>query len=441
MLLRADLFSSAAEYQRRARIIDMRSSAKVLSVAMLALNLSAQTLNPPVAPIARHMEVRHGATVNDNYFWLREKSNPKVRQYLEAENAYTEAMTKNLQPFSDALYKEMLSHIKQTDLTVPVRRGSNFYYSRTEEGKQYPIQCRRKGSMEAPEEILLDPNELAKTQKFVGVGAFVVSDDQNMLAYTTDYTGFRQFSLRVKDLRTGETLPDTTERVTSVAWAADNKTLFLTTEDARHQALEQGSGVTRSAPPASILYMKRRMNSTTSVSPKRATSNTSFLAIESTDTTEYRYVRADHPADGFAVLLPREKKHRYYPDHREGMFYIRSNKGAKNFQIVTAPAADPAPEELEGLHPPSGGRAHRGYRSVPRFCSGRRAIAGCQHPPHSRLPKGFVDAHRVSGADLLRDPRCHARLRLEDLSLQLPEFCYAAKRLRLRYRGLASRSF
>ena len=187
---------------------------------------------PPAAPRVEHREVRHGATVIDDYFWLREKSNPKVTQYLEAENAYTAAMTKDLQPFSDALYQEMLGRIKQTDLSVPTPHRGYLYYSRTEEGKQYPIQCRRKGTMEAPEEVLLDLNELGKDKKFVGLGAFVVSDDQNLLAYTIDYTGFRQYALRVKDLRTGETLPDTTERVTSLAWAADNKTLFLVTEDA-----------------------------------------------------------------------------------------------------------------------------------------------------------------------------------------------------------------
>ena len=117
---------------------------------------------PPVAPTVDHREDRHGATVIDNYYWLREKSNPKVVAYLDAENAYTKAMTADLAPFQDALYKEMLARIKQTDLSVPVRRGDYLYYSRTEEGKQYPIQCRRKGSMEAPEEILLDLNELAK---------------------------------------------------------------------------------------------------------------------------------------------------------------------------------------------------------------------------------------------------------------------------------------
>src|SRR5271165_753012 len=156
---------------------------------------AAQT--PPTAPRVDHRELRHGATVIDDYFWLREKSNPKVTEYLEAENAYTAAMTRDLEPFAGALYKEMLGRIKQTDLSVPTPRSGYLYYSRTEEGKQYPIQCRRKGTMEAPEEMLLDLNELGKGKKFVGLGAFEVSDDQNLMAYTVDYTGFRQYSLQV----------------------------------------------------------------------------------------------------------------------------------------------------------------------------------------------------------------------------------------------------
>src|SRR4029077_10557895 len=151
---------------------------------LIALGLLSTVLlsgqAPPTAPKQEHREVRHGATVIDDYFWLREKSNPKVTQYLEAENAYTAAMTKDLQPFSDALYKEMLGRIKQTDLSVPTPRRGYLYYSRTEEGKQYPIQCRRKGTMDAPEEVLLDLNELGKDKKFVSLGAFVVSDDQNL---------------------------------------------------------------------------------------------------------------------------------------------------------------------------------------------------------------------------------------------------------------------
>jgi oligopeptidase B len=153
--------------------------------------VAAQAPQPPVAPVIEHHETRHGTTVADNYFWLREKSNPEAIKYLEAENAYTAVMTASLKPFEDALYTEMLSHIKQTDLTVPVRRGEYFYYSRTEEGKQYPIRCRKRGSLDGKEEVLLDLNELGQGKKFAGLGAFELSDDQNLLAtrLTTSVTG------------------------------------------------------------------------------------------------------------------------------------------------------------------------------------------------------------------------------------------------------------
>jgi oligopeptidase B len=319
----------------------MRTS---ISLFVLVSSLTAQTPapTPPVAPTHDHRELRHGSTVIDPYFWLREKSNPDVVQYLEAENAYTEAMTKDLKPFQDALYQEMLGRIQQTDLSVPTRRGDYLYYSRTEEGKQYPIQCRRKRTMEAPEEILLDANELGKTHKFVGVGSFLVSDDQNLLAYTVDFSGFRQYSLQVKDLRSGKTLPDTAERVTSLQWAADNKTIFYTTEDAvtkrsdklwRHEL-----GAAASAGP---IYDEKDELYDIDLNKTRDKKYL-VLNIEAKDTTEALYLRADHPADHFAVFLPREKKHRYYVDHHEGQFYIRTNQHGRNFEIATAPVADPA---------------------------------------------------------------------------------------------------
>ena len=149
------------------------STAEVVVLGLLisglvsAVRLMAQAPKPPLAPVHQRRETRHGATVVDNYYWLREKSNPETIRYLEAENAYTEAMTAALKPFEDALYNEMLARIKQTDLSVPARRGEYLYYSRTEEGRQYPIQCRRKGAMTAPEEVLLDLNELATGRKFV----------------------------------------------------------------------------------------------------------------------------------------------------------------------------------------------------------------------------------------------------------------------------------
>jgi oligopeptidase B len=323
----------------------------VLSLLLISgLIAGAAELAPPVAPTKDHREDRHGATVVDNYYWLREKSNPEVVAYLEAENAYTKAMTADLAPFQDTLYKEMLGRVKQTDLSVPVRRGDYLYYSRTEEGKQYPIQCRRKGSMEAPEEILLDLNELAKTHKFVGLGGFVVSDDHNMLAYTVDFTGFRQYGLQVKNLRTGETLPDTHERVDSVVWAADNKTLFLTTEDAvtkRSDKLWRHVLGTAAFEP---IYDEKDELYDISVQKTRDKKYI-FLSSASKDTTEFSWLRADRPQSHFAVFLPREKKHRYYVDHRENLFYIRTNKSGRNFAIMTAPESDPAPKNWKVFIP------------------------------------------------------------------------------------------
>jgi oligopeptidase B len=307
---------------------------------LAAAAVSAQT--PPVANRVEHQEVRHGATVVDNYFWLREKSNPETIAYLNAENAYTESLTKDLKPFQDSLYQEMLGRIKQTDLSVPSRRSGYYYYSRTEEGKQYPIRCRKKGSLEGKEEILLDMNELAKGHKFVGIAAFSVSEDQNLLAYTVDYAGFRQYSLQVKDLRTGVTLPDTTERVGSVQWAADNKTLFLTTEDAVTKRSDHLWRHVLGSKDFEPVYQEKDELYSIGLGKTRDLKYL-LLDIRSTDTTEVRYLKAAEPAGNFAVFLPREKKHRYDVDHREGLFYIRSDKGAKNYQVLTAPEKDPRP--------------------------------------------------------------------------------------------------
>ena len=314
----------------------MASFAYCILIGMVA---AAQT--PPVAPRVEHREVRHGETVSDDYFWLREKSNPQVRTYLEAENAYTASMTADLKPFSDALYTEMLGRIKQTDLSVPTALRGYLYYSRTEEGKQYPIQCRRKGSMDAPEELLLDLNELGKDRKFVGLGDFEVSDDQNLLAYTIDYSGFRQYTLHVKDLRTGAVLADTAERVTSVEWAADNKTLFFVTEDEVTKRSDKLWRHVLGASGSEEIYDDKDELYDVSLNKTR---DRQYLVAQSEakDTSEARILRADRPGDAFTVFVPREKGHRYYVDHREGLFYIRTNKTGRNFAVMTAPVSDPA---------------------------------------------------------------------------------------------------
>ena len=170
-----------------------------LGMALLTPAVSAQVgsvaVQPPNAKKVPHETPIHRRTLKDDYFWLREKSNPEVIKHLEAENAYTDAVMAPTKELQETLYKEMLGRIKQTDLSVPARIGEYYYYSRTEEGKQYPYRCRRKGSMSGAEEILLDLNALAEGHSYLGLGAFVVSDDANLLAYSIDTTGYRQYTL------------------------------------------------------------------------------------------------------------------------------------------------------------------------------------------------------------------------------------------------------
>src|SRR4030095_3945257 len=192
---------------------------------------SSTTPQPPMAEKKPKITKIHGETLVDDYFWLREKTSPAVMEHLKAEDAYAQLVMKPTEPLQEKLYKEMLSHIKQTDDSVPYRQGEYFYYSRTFEGKQYPVFCRKKGSLAATEEIILDQNELAKGQKFMSVGALSPSDDGNLLAYSTDNTGYRQYTLQIKDLRTGTLFPEKIERVDNVSWATDNKTIFYVTED------------------------------------------------------------------------------------------------------------------------------------------------------------------------------------------------------------------
>ncbi|HEY2627895.1 MAG TPA: hypothetical protein VGI57_02150, partial [Usitatibacter sp.] len=203
----------------------------LLSLPVPVTSRAAVTETPPVAAKHPVTSTLFGDKRVDDYAWLREKENPAVIDYLKAENAYTYAVTQPLEGFRETLYKEMLSRIKETDESVPYLNHGYWYYQREVEGLQYPIYCRRKGTMSAPEEVLIDVNELAKGHKFTSLGSFDVSPDGTKLAYSVDLTGYRQYTLQVKDLATGNVLADTALRVTSAAWAADNKTLFYVQED------------------------------------------------------------------------------------------------------------------------------------------------------------------------------------------------------------------
>ena len=312
--------------------------------------MSAATApKPPVAPIVSHTETRHGTIVTDNYYWLREKSNPKVTAYLNAENAYTDAITAPLKPFEGALYQEMLGHIRQTDLSVPFHRGPYLYYTRTEEGKQYPIYCRRKADA-GTEEVILDQNQLAIGQKFTSITPPVPSDDQNLIAYTIDYAGYRQYHLGVRDLHTGKLLADTAERVTSLAWAADNKTLFVVTEDPVNKRSNKLWRHVLGSNSLDPLYEEKDEHYVIDIAKTRDRKYL-ILNIESTDTTEARYLPADRPQEGFRLFVGREKKHRYYVDHRAGLFYIRTDRDALNFRVMTASDNDPAEKNWKSFVP------------------------------------------------------------------------------------------
>ncbi|MFY0526973.1 S9 family peptidase [Archangium gephyra] len=305
----------------------------------------------PVPPVARrvpHPVAFHGDTFQDDYFWLREKESPEVRTYLEAEAAYTAGRMKPTEALQARLYGEMLGRIQQTDLSVPYRKGGYLYYSRTEEGKQYPILCRKKASQEAPEEVMLDLNVLAEGQPYLGLGDAEVSDDGHLLAYSLDTTGFRQFTLQVKDLRTGQVDAARMEKVTSVAWAADNRTLFYVTEDSAKRA----SKLWRHTPGTPDVLVYEEKDERFSVYVQRSRSGEYLLAHSgSLTTSEVRVWPARKPTAALAVVAPREQEHLYNVEHRGDLFYIRTNSGGRNFRVVTAPVKSPGRANWKELIP------------------------------------------------------------------------------------------
>jgi oligopeptidase B len=326
----------------------MRSTPVLLTMAVAMASPAALAasvaLTPPVAAKAAWQETRHGEVVTDDYRWLHKKEDPAVIAHLNAENAYTEAVTAPIKPLADKLYAEIKGRMQEVDLSVPTRRGDWFYYSRFEAGKQYPVNARRRASgdnydAKAPEEILLDQNRLAEGLKFFSIGAFSVSPDGNKLAYTTDTTGFRQYKLQVKDLKTGQVLPDSAERVTSLAWASDNSTLFLVQEDATTKRPDRLLRMALGAAPVELFNEKVEQFSLQVAN----TRDRKFVVLTSgaTDTTEVRMLSADTPLQPFRPVLGRESGHRYYVDHRNGELFIRTNKNAKNFRVVKAPLASP----------------------------------------------------------------------------------------------------
>ncbi|MEO7367555.1 MAG: S9 family peptidase [Gemmatimonadaceae bacterium] len=314
----------------------------LLFVVAVSASLTSQEVQPtaPVAAKEPHETAIHGYTLHDDYFWLRQKTNPAVRSYLEAENAYTSSIMKPTEPLQKTLYDELVGHIKETDLSVPFRRRGYMYYSKVVAGKQYPVYVRKpiKGG---DEEVLLDQNELAKGLEYYAINAQQVSDDDSLLAFTFDSTGYRQYVLRIKNLKTGEMLPDRAVRVTSVDWAKDGHTLFMTTEDSTTKRSDKFWRHRLGASQNDLLYDEKDENFDVG-SFRSEDGNMIFLQSSAKKSGETYYLPADRPMSALKLLLPREAGHEYDADYDNGRFYIRTNKAAKNFRLVSAPASAPS---------------------------------------------------------------------------------------------------
>ncbi|HEY7758265.1 MAG TPA: S9 family peptidase [Burkholderiales bacterium] len=295
-------------------------------------------LSPPIAPRQPFVTQLHGQTRVDDYHWLRDKDNPRVRAHLQAENAYTTAVMAHTEAFRETLYREMLARIQETDMDVPYREGPFEYYGRTEQGKGYPILCRRPlaGGVE---QVTLDMNAMAQGHEFFALGAYEVSGDADLLAFSTDVTGFREYTLQVKDLRSGELLPLRVEHTRSVAWGNDHRTLFYVVEDEAKRACRlyrHRLGGERHE----LLYEETDERFSIGIDQSRSRAYL-FLTAHSATTSEVRYLRADDPGGEFALALPRRHEHEYYLDHHGERFYIVTNDRGRNFRLVTAPLHDP----------------------------------------------------------------------------------------------------
>jgi oligopeptidase B len=310
---------------------------------------------PPPPPVAKAVHTENhinGGDLVDNYHWLRDKANPEVAQYLEAENAYTDGVMKSTEALQQKLYDEMVSHIKETDVNVPYKEGGYFYYARWEKGLQYPILARKKGNLEAAEEVTIDVNELAKGQPFMAMGAYDPSDDGNLVAYSTDNTGFRQYKLRVRDLRTGKDSEVIADKVGSVAWANDNKTLFYSVEEdkTKRQYRLYRHVIGAEIGKDDLIYEEKdeRFN----IGAGRSRSGKYIhLQISSHTTSEQRYLDAANPNGEWKLIAPRQQDVEYYADDHGDQFLIRTNDKGRTYRLVSAPISAPGKENWKEMLP------------------------------------------------------------------------------------------
>ncbi|MFP4082660.1 MAG: S9 family peptidase [Candidatus Aminicenantes bacterium] len=310
-------------------------------------------IKPPAAKKIKKELTIHGDTRIDYYYWLKERENPEVIEYLKAENEYLKAVMKHTEPLQKKLYNEIIGRIKQTDMSVPYKEQGYYYYTRYEEGGEYPVYCRKKGSMEAEEEILLNVNEMAKGHEFYHVVGLTVSSDNSLIAYGVDTMSRRKYTIYFKNLKTEEILPDKIP-VTSgrAAWANDNKTVFYAVKDEQtlrpYKIMKHVLGTEISKDEQ--VFKEADVTFNTFVY-KSKSKKFIFMGSFHTLSSEFHYLDADNPEGEFKVILPREKDHLYQVDHFQDKFYIKTNWKAENFRLMETPIDKTAKENWKEIIP------------------------------------------------------------------------------------------
>ncbi|WBA43831.1 S9 family peptidase [Hymenobacter canadensis] len=299
---------------------------------------------PPVAALQPKELKSPFGTRLDNYYWLNERENPAVISYLNAENAYTEQQMAPVKELEEKLFQEIKGRIKEQDESVPYRDNGYYYYTRFEAGAEYPIYCRKKGSLGAKEEILLNANDLGKGKDYYQIGGFEVSDDNQVLAYSEDVVSRRLYTLRFRNLQTGQLYPEQIPNTSGNAvWATDNKTVFYTRKDPTTLLDYQLYRHTLGTDPAKDQLVYEEKDNTFHIGVHRSKSRQYvFLTIGSTMSSEVRYLEAGKPTAALQVFLPREADHLYEVEHFGQDFYVLSNAGAPNFRLLKTPVKNTA---------------------------------------------------------------------------------------------------
>jgi oligopeptidase B len=329
----------------------------LFSLAYLIISCSkhqtSAEMKPPVAEKRPKELTNLGHTRIDNYFWINNREDPAVIDYLNAENAYTDAMMKDTKELQEKLYNEIVGRIKQTDESVPYLDNGYYYYTRFEEGKEYPVYCRKKGSLESVEEILLNVNEMAEGHDYFQVASFSVSPDNKKIAYGVDTVSRRKYTIYFKDLITGKTYTDAIPLTTGgAAWANDNKTVFYTVKDDEtlrpYKILRH---VLNTPVESDILIYQENDETFNAFVYKTKSDKYIIIASSTTLSDEYRYLDADNPEGKFTIIQPRERNLEYSIDHFGDKFYILTNFEAKNFRLMEAPVSKPGKENWKELIP------------------------------------------------------------------------------------------